>query len=355
MDKRAEYLATLGLAPDASWKEVTEAYRDLMRVWHPDRFQNDERLLKRAEAEAQRINHAMSELRKLGKEPPKNPLSEAATAGKASTSGTSDSGKRGAFARTGPGSRSGAQARAGAAGGAFSNKGFLIAPLFVYQRFTTSILRIAAAVAIFYLAQESLQRSLMGRNQELIALGFAFFALDLGVRNLSVMLSPKPVAAIERDGLFFLKTGRLGWGDIEGAWPVITHRYRYLSLNLSARYLARCGVFSRLLLRFRRICRSPHLIIPFNGLSEDPVSVVNAMRLRQVHQDITLAEEPVGSGRVVRIAGAVAGLAVILSVTRGLLIASSTPFDYIPFLVVFAIARGVDVIGRLFRRSGVRA
>jgi hypothetical protein len=343
MDKRAEYLATLGLAPEASWKEVTEAYRDLMRVWHPDRFQNDERLLKRAEAEAQRINHAMSELRKLGKEP-----SKAEGAKPADTAARAP--RREGYSGSGAGSRAGAGAGARATGSAFENKTFLIAPLFVYQRFTTSILRIAASVAVLYLAQESLERSIMGRNQEFIALAFAFFAIDLGVRNLSVMLSPKPVAVVERDGLFFIKTGQLAWGDLESAWPVITHRYRYLSLNLSPSYLARCSVFRRVLLRLRRICRSPHLIIPFNGLSEDPVSVVNAMRLRQVHQDINPAGRQVASNRVVMIAGGVALLAVVLSVVRGVLIASSTPFDYIPYLVIFGLARGFGIVARLFRK-----
>ena len=71
MDKRSEYLHTLGLGPDATWEEVTQTYKDLMRVWHPDRFPSDERLRKKAEQESQRINQAMTELKKLGKNPPK--------------------------------------------------------------------------------------------------------------------------------------------------------------------------------------------------------------------------------------------------------------------------------------------
>ena len=71
MDKRSEYLQTLGLGPDAAWDEVTQTYKDLMRIWHPDRFPSDERLRKKAEQESQRINHAMTELKKLGKVPPR--------------------------------------------------------------------------------------------------------------------------------------------------------------------------------------------------------------------------------------------------------------------------------------------
>jgi hypothetical protein len=48
----------LGVAPDASWEEVRQAYKDLVRVWHPDRFQSDPQLRERAEQKLQRINEA---------------------------------------------------------------------------------------------------------------------------------------------------------------------------------------------------------------------------------------------------------------------------------------------------------
>ncbi|HEX9729578.1 MAG TPA: J domain-containing protein [Gemmatimonadales bacterium] len=53
----------LGLPPGASPAEVKIAYRDLVQVWHPDRFAHDERLRRKAEENVRRINEAYEALR----------------------------------------------------------------------------------------------------------------------------------------------------------------------------------------------------------------------------------------------------------------------------------------------------
>lgn len=53
----------LGVAPDASWEEVRQAYLDLVRVWHPDRFQSDPQLRDRAQQHLQTINDAYQALK----------------------------------------------------------------------------------------------------------------------------------------------------------------------------------------------------------------------------------------------------------------------------------------------------
>lgn len=54
---------TLGLRNDATLDEVKQAYRDLVKVWHPDRFnQDDTRLRKKANQKQQEINDAYRNL-----------------------------------------------------------------------------------------------------------------------------------------------------------------------------------------------------------------------------------------------------------------------------------------------------
>ncbi len=53
----------LGLAPGASPEEVKEAYRDLVKVWHPDRFSSDPQLQQKAQAKLKEINAAYARLR----------------------------------------------------------------------------------------------------------------------------------------------------------------------------------------------------------------------------------------------------------------------------------------------------
>jgi DnaJ domain len=53
-----EALEVLALRPGASPLQIKEAYRDLVKVWHPDRFGSDARLRAKAEEKLQRINEA---------------------------------------------------------------------------------------------------------------------------------------------------------------------------------------------------------------------------------------------------------------------------------------------------------
>ena len=55
---RSEALDVLALRPGATAAEVREAYRDLVKVWHPDRFGDDSRLRGKAEEKLQEINRA---------------------------------------------------------------------------------------------------------------------------------------------------------------------------------------------------------------------------------------------------------------------------------------------------------
>ena len=83
MQELEQYWQILGLAPNASKAEVKEAYRDLVSVWHPDRFAQNPRLQKKAEAKLRDINTAYEQVltapRRPGvqakgkKQPPPNP------------------------------------------------------------------------------------------------------------------------------------------------------------------------------------------------------------------------------------------------------------------------------------------
>ncbi len=55
----------LGLKPGASREEINEAYRDLVNVWHPDRFGNNVLLQKKAEERLKEINAAYERIRRF--------------------------------------------------------------------------------------------------------------------------------------------------------------------------------------------------------------------------------------------------------------------------------------------------
>jgi hypothetical protein len=57
-----EALDALALRPGASAVEIKEAYRDLVKVWHPDRFGSDPGLRQKAEDKLKQINQAYAVL-----------------------------------------------------------------------------------------------------------------------------------------------------------------------------------------------------------------------------------------------------------------------------------------------------
>ena len=52
----------LGVKPGVSVAELKAAYRDMAKVWHPDRFGHDERLQKKAQEKLKEINDAYEQL-----------------------------------------------------------------------------------------------------------------------------------------------------------------------------------------------------------------------------------------------------------------------------------------------------
>jgi alpha-tubulin suppressor-like RCC1 family protein len=65
MDDLAKHFRILEIKPGASWTEVRRAYRDLVQVWHPDRFAASDRLSRRAEARLGEINEAYQYLGRI--------------------------------------------------------------------------------------------------------------------------------------------------------------------------------------------------------------------------------------------------------------------------------------------------
>ncbi len=63
LDRYEESLRALGLERGASDQAIRDAYRDLVKVWHPDRFGSDPRLRAKAQERLKEINAAFEYLR----------------------------------------------------------------------------------------------------------------------------------------------------------------------------------------------------------------------------------------------------------------------------------------------------
>ena len=61
-DDLERYYELLGVRPGSSAQELKESYRDLAKVWHPDRFSHDPRLQQKAQEKLKEINEAYERL-----------------------------------------------------------------------------------------------------------------------------------------------------------------------------------------------------------------------------------------------------------------------------------------------------
>jgi hypothetical protein len=64
------YYRVLDLPYNATLAEIKQAYRELVRIWHPDRYSHDERLQKRATEKLIELNEAYRVLCSLNAQPP---------------------------------------------------------------------------------------------------------------------------------------------------------------------------------------------------------------------------------------------------------------------------------------------
>jgi hypothetical protein len=71
-DEYTKYHELLGVKPGVSRRELKAAYRDLAKVWHPDRFTSDPRLQAKAQNKLKEINEAYDQLMsgKVKRQPP---------------------------------------------------------------------------------------------------------------------------------------------------------------------------------------------------------------------------------------------------------------------------------------------
>ncbi|NJK56646.1 MAG: DnaJ domain-containing protein [Pleurocapsa sp. SU_5_0] len=63
MNNIAQYYAVLSIDSAASSETVKQAYRNLAKIWHPDRYVHDPRLKAQAEIEIKKINQAYAAIK----------------------------------------------------------------------------------------------------------------------------------------------------------------------------------------------------------------------------------------------------------------------------------------------------
>jgi hypothetical protein len=321
MESRAHYLAVLGLAPDASNEDATAAYKDLVRVWHPDRFQNDDRLRKRAEEETKKINEAISKVKKLPKDSPKP---------------RADKRPSQPERRAEPRPENFSHARGPSS---FARQTIEIAPLIIKQRMSASLVRLAVGVISILASLSALESQPNTTLESCTSIAVIFFGSQIALWNLALLIRRPEVARVDKFGLYLIGFGRLMWPDLQGMWAGRSARATYLAINFSQEYLAQQNLLRRLLYWLRSKLGRSHSAFSFSGLTGDAIQVVNTINLRHETGHLSVPNVATTPQTSLFWCNFVSLLCPIMVIWRAVSQDVLEPVDYLPYAGVFLLCR----------------
>lgn len=326
MESRAHYLAVLGLGPDASNEDATAAYKDLVRVWHPDRFQNDDRLKQRAEEQTKKINEAIAKVKKLPKDRPQPTKQRKGDNSRSSPYQDGSTDAFGSFARaTGP--------------GGFARNTFEIAPLSIKQRIGASLLRMVLGVFAGLAAISSLRTEPNSVLESSTAVAITFFSVNVALTNFALLLRRPEMVRVDKFGMFVFGLGRLMWPDIQGVWAGHAARTTYLAINFTPVYLRRQHAGIRFLYWLRSKLSRSHTAVSFAGFNSDAIQVVNAINLRHQTGHISVPNATIGTSPGLFWCNLVSVLCPLMVIVRCITQETLEITDYLPYAGLFLACR----------------
>ena len=325
MHPRAHYLAILGLPPEATAQEIAMAYKDLIRVWHPDRFQHDKRLQLRADNETKKINDAMERLRKLPKEtpakkrPPIPPIKPYNIPRPPPAGVDSFSRVRGPRAFTPP--------------------VFELAPLIIHQRLLASFGRLLIGLVTLYISNYLIESGQEAPLQGVCGIILGFSATNMSLWNLTLLCCRRPSIRVDNVGLFILGFGKLFWPDVQRVWAERSVQTMCLAVNFTTSYVERQPLLLRAFYKLRSTIKRSHLLVQFNALNSDPIQVVNAITLQHDSNNIVISRYPSAGQHLIFWCNFISLLCPIMLIVRYVTQETLGPEDYLPYIGIFLLCR----------------
>lgn len=331
LESTDECLRALGLQHGASWDEINQAYRDLIRIWHPDRFQGDPRLRARSEEQTRLLNHAITFLRREYKPGPRKAQTKIKAPPATAKRSARATNKR-------------------APGPTQKKSQFQISPLMAYHKKIPCVSRIASGALlgvfgvglIYYFGEQQLRSS--------IGAVLMLLAAQIIVRHSCLLAVRRPLIRVDATGLRSFETGLLAWSDFARVWTMVQSNSAAVGVECTNLYVSRQPIFRRLLLKIRHLINKAHIVVQCSGLDHSAVQVVRALEAQHVTGDIQPAQidrphEVIGVPwcRVIATASAAS---IIIRTAFGFSITST---EMIVYLAVFIACQAYDTMTRLMQ------
>jgi hypothetical protein len=334
-------LSLLGLTPGASWDEVNGAYRDLVRVWHPDRFQGDARLIKKANEQTVLLNSAIQKLR--DEYQPEQPQPRPAS--KPSRQQNRDSEPR----KTHP-SRPMHNPEHDASTHSDKTQGFLLPALLVKHKKVTAMWRIIASFFAGYLGYWCLTQPFSSAAETGFGCALSLLALDGFVKGSCLLVIRRPLVRIDSHGITTWNLGLLAWGEVTRVWALSAAKTPLLAIECAPTYVASQPWHRKASMRTRRFFNKAHFLVICSGLNAHPNDIVRAINAQHLTGNISLAspanKDDKNSLYWSRLIGSLAAVAVIL---RCILGHNLSVIDLAFYFSVFAACQAYTFSTQLLR------
>ena len=317
MNPSVDAFRILGLAPTASLEEATSSYKDLIRVWHPDRFTSDPRLRAKAEEQTRLLNQAIAHLRDVSR-------SDIARAEPQTV-------KR----QPQPAPRSREQPQQCVR---------TLELRTVRAHIVRTTLMYAALFAVSALNVMRLESEYPITMEFALSALVAAYSLSHMLFNVALFFSNTPIISINMAEMRILGLPRIPITDIWEMWFFSRKQEIYLRIIVTDAYLKTVPRQTRLWLQLVKFYQGFHLQIPCSRLDIHPTHVLTVMDLVNAYGAAPLKSNPHKRLSVAIHANSLATLAVLMLVLRCIVEHEGYEVSYLPYLVIYLLARGYSVL-----------
>ncbi len=244
---KPEHLRVLGLPNSATFEEARQSYRELIRVWYPDRFEQDPPLRKRAEEETKKLNQAWDAVKALSRHVPSKDNFQSAPE---------------SIKQKAPPPRE---------------------PIVVYPRFSTLVFLIICSlffgvtgtlIVLVDRVHPIFLRAFLG------GLSFIFGLMGFGV-TFDKLVRRRPSLVINEAGIFATGAGVLEWDEVFEVKILDFSGDLFLGIVATTGFIKRQSWWRRIRLRTSRFTGGAHFNIPQLLLSvpvQDLMATINQYR-----------------------------------------------------------------------------
>lgn len=315
MSSLREHFQTLGLTENASLEDALASYKDLVRVWHPDRFGHDARLRKKAEEQTSRINVAMSHVREFFKNP--------------------------AAYRRPPEPQAPQRPRTPSAPPVTPTLGIALA---VHQRRTVSLARALLGLLLLQLGWWMSIQHPGSAGQ--IALGVALcgYGFASALRAVTILCFQRPLISISNASIRILGRPSIRIEEIAASHVVVTTKGSVFTLQASPRYVKRSPLPLKVWLQAHLLARRTHYEVRATSLDTHPALILDTLdRVTARGVAPSPVTTPASSGWGYY-AAAFSIVTLTVPVVRLSMEGPLPPSAILPYLVIFALLQTSSVI-----------